>query len=150
MPRFNTILCPIAFDANSIAALRIASEITEERDSTLHLLHVVTLVPGSDITLSYDQMELKARARLERLARERLGNGIRYDIHVAVGDPAKETIRTADQLGANLIVMATHGRKGLRRLILGSVAEKVIRDAPCPVLSVKPSNRSARATKSKK
>jgi len=62
-----------------------------------------------------------------------------------MGDPGIEALRVARRVRANLIVMATHGRKGFRRLILGSVAERVVREAPCPVLTIRP--RPARATK---
>ena len=55
-----------------------------------------------------------------------------------MGDPGVEVLQLAKRLRADLIVMATHGRKGLRHLVLGSVAERVVREAPCPVLTVKP------------
>ena len=64
--------------------------------------------------------------------------GTHYELHVTTGDPAVEVLQAATRLGIDLIVMATHGRKGFRRLVLGSVAERVIREAQCPVLTVKP------------
>lgn len=83
-------------------------------------------------------MEATARTKLERLARQRIGGKIRYEVDVMMGDPGVEVLRAAKRWGANLIVMATHGRKGLRHLVLGSVAEQVVRDASCPVLTVSP------------
>jgi universal stress protein A len=60
-----------------------------------------------------------------------------WDVEIAVGHPADTIVRLARERNADLIVMATHGRTGLGHLVLGSVAEKVVRLAPCPVLAVK-------------
>jgi nucleotide-binding universal stress UspA family protein len=146
MPRFSKILCPVDFDANSLRALRTASEMARERKATLYLLHVVALPPGPEVALPFGQIERQARARLERLARPSLRGKVRYEIEVMMGDPAVETLRIANRLGANLIIVATHGRRGLRRLVLGSVAERIIREAPCPVLAVRA--KPARSAKS--
>ncbi|MFZ1118842.1 MAG: universal stress protein, partial [Candidatus Binataceae bacterium] len=61
-----------------------------------------------------------------------------YEIHVISGIPDADVARFANQLGADLVVMATHGRKGLRHFVLGSVAEHVMREANCPVITVRP------------
>ncbi|HUA33229.1 MAG TPA: universal stress protein [Candidatus Binataceae bacterium] len=149
MARFDRILCPVDFDANSASALRIAAGLAEERGATLHLLHVVPMPPGPEVALPFGKMETAARTKLERLAVRKLDKRVNCEIHVAIGDPGLETLQMAKRLRANLIVMATHGRRGLRRLILGSVAERVVREAPCPVLSIKPS-RAASSAKSKR
>jgi Universal stress protein family len=65
MPRFNKILCPVDFDPNSTLALRLASELAQERQATLHLLHVVA-PPGPEVALPFGKMETAARSRLER------------------------------------------------------------------------------------
>jgi nucleotide-binding universal stress UspA family protein len=62
---------------------------------------------------------------------------VAYEHHVVMGDPATEIIQLARSEGADLIVMGTHGRTGLTRLMMGSVAEAVVRRAPCPVLTLK-------------
>jgi len=142
MPQFDKILCPVDFDGNSLLALKIATELAQERKAILHLLHVVEMPPGPEVALPIGKMEAAARTKLELLAAERVDGKAHYEIKVMMGDPGVEVLQAAKRLGADLIVMATHGRKGLRRLVLGSVAERVIREAPCPVLTVRPQGSS--------
>jgi nucleotide-binding universal stress UspA family protein len=94
--------------------------------------------PGPEVALPFGKMEATARAKLQRLARQRLDAKVRYEVDIMMGDPGVEVLQAAKRWGANLIVMATHGRKGIRHLVLGSVAEHVVREAPCPVLTVSP------------
>ncbi len=141
MPRFSKILCPVDFESNSIAALGIAGELAQERKAALDVLHVVPIPLGPEVAIPFDKLEGRARSRLERLARQKLDSKLRCALHVRTGDPAGEVIRLAEQTGADLIVMATHGRRGLTRFVLGSVAERVVREAPCPVLTIKPGAR---------
>ncbi len=146
MPRFKKILCPVDFDQNSLQALRLASELAQERKATLYLLHVVAIPPGPEVALSFGKMEAAARTKLERLARRKVNGKAHYEVEVMTGDPGVELVQAANRLRANLIVMATHGRKGLRRFVLGSVAERVVREAPCPVLTVKPKAPAAKSS----
>lgn len=92
--------------------------------------------PKPEVTVPFDEMEMAVTAKLDRLARQRIGRRVRYEVHAETGQPAIEVLRPARRLGANLIIMATHGRKGLRRLVLGSVAERVVREARCHVLTI--------------
>lgn len=142
MRRFRRILCPVDFDANSLLALRLAAELARERQTMLHLLHVTAVVPNPEIFVPVGKLEAEARTKLERLAAREVAGTARYRIHVTTGEPGVAALQMAKRLRADLIVMATHGRKGLRRLVLGSVTERVVRQAPCPVLTVKP--RAAR------
>ncbi|MGB8412428.1 MAG: universal stress protein [Candidatus Binatus sp.] len=146
MLQFERILCPVAFDPNSLVALRLASELAQERKATLYLLHVVAIPPGPEVALSFDKMEAAARTKLERLAREKVDGKARYEIEVMTGDPGVEVLQAATRLGANLIVMATHGRRGLGHFVLGSVTERVVREAPCPVLTVRPKAPAAKSS----
>jgi universal stress protein A len=146
MPRFNKIVCPVDFDQTLLPALRIAAHLALEHNATLYLLHVIKILPGPEVALAFGEMETAARTRLERISHQNLQPETRYELLVRMGDPAVEVLQLASQLGADLIVMATHGRKGLRRLVLGSVAEHVVREAPCPVLTVRP--KTARAARS--
>lgn len=131
--KFSNILCPVDFDQNSLAAVSVAAELARECNATLHLLHVI-----DQRGLPSGKIESAAQTKLERISRQKLKAGTRYEILVMPGDPAVEVLQMAVKLGIDLMVMATHGRKGLRRLLLGSVAERVVREAQCPVLTVKP------------
>jgi universal stress protein A len=149
MAHFSKILCPVDFDPNSLLALRLASELAQERKATVYLLHVVAMPPGPEVALPFGKMETAARTKLERLARQKVNGKVRYQVGVMMGDPSVEILQAAKQQGANLIVMATHGRKGLRHLVLGSVAEHVVREAPCPVLTIKPKMPAAKSSVSR-
>jgi universal stress protein A len=127
----------VDFDQNSLAAVSVAAELAQKDNATLYLLHVVHLHPAVEPVLSFGEAEAKARTKLEQISHQKLKAGTRYELHVVTGDPAVEVLQLAARLSIDLIVMATHGRKGLRRLVLGSVAERVVREAPCPVLTVK-------------
>ena len=147
MPRFRKILCPIDFDHNSAAALEIACELAAQNGATLDLLHVAR-VPSQDmdVPLPFDadpRWERAARVKLERIARDRLEGKVGYRVHVVSGTPDDDVVRMAHELGADLVVMATHGRKGVRHFILGSVAERVMREADCPVLTIRTKVKSA-------
>ncbi|HZP45431.1 MAG TPA: universal stress protein [Candidatus Binataceae bacterium] len=148
MPKFSRILCPVDFDANSSLALKAASELAAERKAALFILHVIAIPPGPEVALPFEKMETAARTRLKRLADQKIGRRADYEIEVMIGDPGAEILSAARQHRAELIVMATHGRKGLRRLMLGSVAERVVREAPCPVLTVKPKVSRSASTRS--
>jgi nucleotide-binding universal stress UspA family protein len=137
---FNKILCPVSFDENSIAALEVARTLAQDKDAVIYLLHVVPTppVPVSPIPLEpFPQTEHDARARLRELAETHLAGKVRYEMLALSGDPAHVIIRTVADVGADSIVMATHGRKGVSRFFLGSVAERVVRESPCPVLTVR-------------
>jgi len=140
MCRFNKILCPVDFDSSSLTALRLAAELSREQSGTLYVLHVVDVAipPKTHTTATSDRLEAAAAAKLERLIRRNIERRVRHKIYVENGDPAAEILGATKRLRANLIVMATHGRKGLRRLVLGSVAARVVREASCPVLTVTP------------
>jgi universal stress protein A len=104
--------------------------------------------PGPEVALPFGKMEAAARTKLERLARQKVNGKAHYEVEVMMGDPGVEVLQAAKRLGAELLVMATHGRKGLRRLVLGSVAEHVVREASCPVLTVSPKAMPTKASQS--
>jgi len=135
---FRSILLPVDFDDSAGIALDLAKRIARFGDATIHLMHVMTivLVPGEAASvLAVREDEVKAA--LDKIAREQL-SGTRYQIHLRTGDTARAVVEAAHDLAADLIVMPTHGRRGLSRFFLGSVAERVVREAPCPVLTVRP------------
>jgi nucleotide-binding universal stress UspA family protein len=123
----------VATDFSEIAeeAVRAARQHAERFAARLHLLHVL------------DTDEPDAARRLARLG-EGAGATIPVLLRAPAGDPAHEIVRYAREHDVDLIVVGTHGRTGMSRALLGSVAERVIRIAPCPVLAVPPSaSRSA-------
>ncbi|HLI80073.1 MAG TPA: universal stress protein [Candidatus Binataceae bacterium] len=137
---YQRILCPIDFDDNSLAALETAADLARRADATLYVLHVVPMIvqPTAmpvyvDI---YKSQEETARGRLKEIARSNLG-GIKYELLVHMGEPASSIIRIQKKVDAGLIVMATHARRGFSRFFLGSVAEVVLREASCPVLTIR-------------
>ena len=136
---FRKILCPVSFDANSITALKLACELAQSRDGIIYLLHVVPAPPpATPIQLEpFPQTEHDARTALGELARANLEGKVEFEILVRSGDPAQVAIAIADEVDADSIVMATHGRKGVSHFFLGSVAERVVRESPCPVLTVR-------------
>jgi nucleotide-binding universal stress UspA family protein len=140
---FRIILCPVDFDDNSIAALDLACKLAAQNQARLYILHVAAMpIAASQLTPiplePYPVWEHDARVRLERTARERLEGRVLYEVVTRSGLPGPVILDVQEELGADLIVMATHGRSGLGHLLLGSVAEKVVRESPKPVLVVRP------------
>jgi len=147
---FKAILSPIEFDENSLAALGEAKQLARTYNATVYVLHVVPiiLVPGEGyIVYSLEEQEQKAKKAVTDIADEHLG-GVKHEIITKIGDIAESVLQVAKEIQADLIVMATHGRTGLGHFFLGSVAEKVVREAPCPVLTVRPTSKekTSRAT----
>lgn len=137
---FSKILAPVEFDENAPGILRVATHLADQAGGSVFLMHVVRPSDPFQVSgaLILAQLEEKARRQLASLAREYL-QGVAHVIEVRVGfHPASVIIATAQEWKAELIVMATHGRKGVARLVLGSVAEHVVRGAPCPVFTLRP------------
>jgi len=143
MPKiFNKILCPIGFDRNSVAALKYARELADEDRSTLYLLHVVS-APGMEPIMLQPNPVLSegiAERELQKLVEQHLTSSASYRIMTRRGDPASVIVTVAEELNVDLIVMPTHGHRGVERMILGSVAERVVREARWPVLTIGPTS----------
>jgi universal stress protein A len=134
--KFEKILCPVEFEQNSAAALRLASELARP-NRRLYLLHVIPEGARPGAEFHPPTLDL-ARESLEDFAREQQASDVEPELLVRTGDPAEVILKVANELVVDVIVMATHGHKGLARLLLGSVAERVIREALPPVLTVRP------------
>jgi nucleotide-binding universal stress UspA family protein len=141
---YSRILCPIAFDPNSADALAHAAALAMNSGATVYLLHVLQINPltaqgaaqgfaGKDF---YDSQVAAAHARLEECAQS-IPGGVKRELAVEIGEPGNLIIAAQQRLGADLVVMATHGRRGLKHLVLGSVAERVVRESAAPVLTVR-------------
>ncbi len=141
MLAMKTILYPTDFSGESQLAFETACVLANARHGRLVVLHVerpplsnlggTTLVPP--LPSEYEHQSL-----LEQLKTfQPSGADISVEHRLEYGDPESVILEVAKEIGADLIVMGTHGRTGLRRILLGSVAEHVLRKAPCPVLTVR-------------
>ncbi len=142
MPReFKTVLCPTDFSDASYHALEYALRFAQSADGQLILTHVVH-VPAGDLggeayTLDFKEAQHKVEERLREVHSERLQGYAKCEIVTVIGDPAEEVTALAKTRAADLIIMSTHGRSGLSHLVMGSVAEQILRHAPCPVFIVR-------------
>jgi len=157
---FKKVLCPVDLSAFSRAALKLAVNVADASGATVDILHVIHN-PFDDIYLTEITQtdpalidayatEPQRRAKVLRATEEHsevLLKQFCYDVvqhygkvryHVRMGDAFEAILETAEDLMTDLVVLATHGRTGIKRLVIGSVAEKVVRHAPCAVLTVKP------------
>ncbi|HUN57124.1 MAG TPA: universal stress protein [Candidatus Binataceae bacterium] len=137
---FKSILCPIDFDDNSVAALDRAIELASHFKSTLILMHVLPLVVAlGEIPpprALYEDQEKAARAKLEDIAKSKL-SGLKHESLLYTGDIVTCILDAQQKYQPDLVVIATHGRGGIAHLVLGSVAEGVVRKAGCPVLTIR-------------
>jgi universal stress protein A len=140
---YKIILCPVDFDDNSMAALTHARRLAIDMGATIHLLHVLQILPmlaDHGVAVSDDAAaEQEARRRLKDLLRRRLSR-TPAEIHTRiafVSEVPKTILAFARELAADLIVMATHGRSAISHLFFGSVTEAVVRNAVCPVLTLR-------------
>jgi universal stress protein A len=139
------ILVPTDFGDGSSEAVAYAAELAAKLGATLHLIHAIPIptmgVPelGVAITASVmDELVQENQQRLDALAdAQRIRTAV-GEVMLKTGDARDAINAAAKEIGADLIVMGTHGRKGIVRALLGSVAETVVRSAPCPVLTVHP------------
>ena len=141
--RLKRILAPIDFSDCSKKALQYAIPLAKQHGAAITLLYVVptNYAVGEYGGIDYASLEAQMRAsgetQLNRLAAEAVHGEIASDTLIRTGSPATEIIEVAKSLPADVIVISTHGRTGLRHVLLGSVAERVVRHAPCPVLVVR-------------
>ena len=137
---YRKILCPIDFDDNSLRGLEKAIEIGHYFRAAIVLVHVVPIVHVGDIgdipALTYDEEQKAARARLGEIAQQKLAN-IEHQTVVHIGDVIGNILQAVGEFEPDVLVMATHGRTGLKHFLLGSVAEGVVRKASCPVLTIR-------------
>lgn len=143
---FKTIVSPLQFDEHSIAALKLAKDVASRNEATIYLLHVVPILPAigeAAISSKIDSAEeARTKAKLEEIAQKHLKD-VKHELVVRgafMSETGHAVAEVANEVKADLIVMATHGRTGLPHFFMGSVTEAVMRDAPCPVLTIKPEN----------
>jgi nucleotide-binding universal stress UspA family protein len=141
------ILCPTDFSEPAGKALETAVELAQHFSAQLLLVHVVPPVPmpyqpldstatAFDVTSYLQELTDISKKTLQNYADSHVPQEVPTTLTVAAGDPAYEILRLAQELEADLMVIATHGYGGWRRFLFGSVAEKVVRQAACPVFVV--------------
>jgi len=148
---FKAILWPTDSSPPSVQALQTAVEIAEKYEAQLYAIQVVNPVPllaqsGTgfapsgpmpfNVPLYEKELVRAAKEKLEKTVAEQVPEGISAASEVLLGEPHEAIIEFVRERDIDLIVMATHGRTGFSHLLLGSVAEKVIRNSPVPVLAV--------------
>jgi universal stress protein A len=146
MAQIRKILVAVDFSEHSQRALDDAIGLAKKFGAELHLLHCYQIYPGDEVGFpstvalpeSYEQsIRSAAAARLAGWLEKVTAQGVRAERHVAMDRPSHGIVALAEKLPADLIVIGTYGLTGLKHVLLGSVAERVIRHAPCPVLTVK-------------
>jgi nucleotide-binding universal stress UspA family protein len=137
------ILVPIDFSDCSKKALQYALPLAKEHQAAITLLYVVPPAYGAGEYGGIDYAQLEANMKeggekqLVKLAMDEVRGQVSADTLVRVGSPALNIVEVARTLPADLIVISTHGRTGLKHVLLGSVAEHVVQRAPCPVFVVR-------------
>ncbi len=153
--RLTRILVPVDFSEPSLNALAYACGLAKRFGATLTVLHVVEPVyvaepymgVAPEVGRFLDEEIRNAKTILTRIEADRRKQGLRVRSLVVAGPPALLIVDTARDTGADLIVMGTHGRTGLAHAFIGSVAEKVVRTARCPVLTVRAAGRKQPAAR---
>jgi len=142
---FGKIIWTTDFSENADASLPYAEEIASRFDADLVLAHVLLDIPlfyasflgdSSGYLAATERAREEASSELESLAKNLRNRGVAARVMLLEGSPYTEIIRFAENQGADLIVMSTRGLRGLEKVLLGSTAEKVVRNASCPVLTV--------------
>jgi nucleotide-binding universal stress UspA family protein len=142
--KVHRILVPTDFSADADAAFVCAIELSRTFSATVHLLHIVEnpLAAGAWSSEIYTAEIAGLQINLMRDATARLREAVPPDaanvvVDVRSGQPAREIVAAARELGADVILLGTHGRTWLSHAVMGSVAERVVRLAPCPVLTMR-------------
>ncbi len=146
MPEIKTILFPTDFTEASTKVLPYARYLAEKLGAKIIVLFVVEelakyanfYVPHSALDNLEAELMESAQKKMEGFIEDHLAEVDNVESLVLRGDIAEEIIKTAEDKKVDLIVMGTHGRKGLEKILLGSVAERVVKSAPCPVMTVNP------------
>ena len=153
MIEIRSILAPTDFSAHSEQAVRYACRLAERLGAELHLVHILSeiLPAGPDPLLMpvmppeyYKENEDRATETLGRLLDPAWGKPALGRHRGAVGKPGRVDRLVCRRPRIDLIVIATHGRTGLSHVLLGSVAERIVREAPCPVLTIRDRHRGRR------
>jgi nucleotide-binding universal stress UspA family protein len=135
---YDTILVPTDGSSGSERAITHAVELASTYGATLHALYVVddAQVPVAGAETLDDELAAAGKAAIEAVRERATDTDVAFVSALRRGDPTREILDYRDEIGADLVVMGTHGRTGLERHLLGSVTERVVRAAPVPVVTV--------------
>jgi len=145
MKKFSTILFANDFSEGSEHAFDYALSLAKQYSAKILIVHIINepvdlrgfYVPH----ISFENLEKEiadgAEKMMDRFCSENLADYDRFEKYVISGIPYEEIVRKAEESGADLIIMGTHGRKGVDHLLFGSTAERVVRNATCPVMTVR-------------
>jgi universal stress protein A len=142
---FRKILFPTDFSDGSAAAVPYVADLAAKYGSKVYALHVVYdvakasgwYVPSVDLDTFFTELRSSAEKGLDDFAAEHLGGVADLEKAVVSGLPFEEILEFAADKGVELVVMGTHGRSGIDRVLFGSTAARVVRGAPCPVMTVR-------------
>ncbi|NUL82560.1 MAG: universal stress protein [Armatimonadetes bacterium] len=144
MLQLSKIVCPTDFSDPAMAALAMAKGLAKQFGAKLYLIHVVPPIPlapasiGFETALYEDELRKSAEEEMKKLVQELRSQGIEAEGKTVRGEPCDQIVEHAKEVAADMIVIATHGHTGWKHVLFGSVAEKVVRLAGCPVLSFRP------------
>ncbi len=144
MKRIQRILVPTDFSTHAARAAEFAIELSKEFGASIHLLHCYPVNVGA-ASLYGMTFPVELEASIRKVAQKQLGDwrekvageGVEAELSLSPQSPAQGILALAEEIGADLIVMGTRGRSGLKHLLLGSVAERVVREASCPVVTLR-------------
>lgn len=143
MGKYGRILVPTDGSTDAETVLEHAIDLASVHDASLSAIYVMNTASFTGLPMETtwegidDVLRKEGAAALETVQEIAEDEGIEIDCQVLEGSPAREIVRYADEQDCDLVVMGTHGRGGINRLLLGSVAEQVVRTSPVPVLTVR-------------
>jgi nucleotide-binding universal stress UspA family protein len=144
MKEIKKIVVPVDFSKITAKLIEYSTYMAEKLSATMHFIHVVTYVTGdamigAPFAVEYEERMLAdAQKKMSNLLEDNREKAPGCTGEVIVGDPVDTIVKTAKEKEADLIIIGTHGTKGLEKILLGSVAERVLKRAPCPVLTMNP------------
>lgn len=145
MINIKKVLFPTDFSENSNYAFDYALDLAQKLGARLYILHVIHelidttgfYIPNISLDELQKDLEKGAEKMMEKFCKDRMGDFKEYECINIIGLPHIEILSVAKEKGIDMIVMGTHGRTGIDRVLFGSTAEKVLKKAPCPVLTVR-------------
>ncbi len=142
---FKKILFPTDFSESAIAPVPYVTDLATKYGSKVYVLHVLYdiarasgwHVPSIDMETFYSELRSGAEEELERFTKEHLSGLPEIEKAIKTGMPSEEIVNFVHQNGIDLVIISTHGRSGINRVLFGSTASRVVRQAPCPILTVR-------------